>query len=345
MAKLYRGLLQTDLEEVISGVGEDWGKFRDSTLLVLGGTGFVGSWLVSSLLYADTAFQLNLSIVLVTRDVNATNIKLSLSKDDPVILVRADLQKPFEYNFPNADFYIHAATPSVLSTGLSNPGALGESTINGAVLISKLMNRNQSESTFLHTSSGAVYGPQSLNLDMRLESHALPENSLLTSYAKSKIETEKYFLRTSENGLIQGSNPRLFSFFGPRLALEEHFAIGNFINDGLKDSTIKIKGNPGTTRSYLYPTDLTIWLVKLLINPHVGPLNIGSDASYSMLELGTLISGMTSQKGVELLNPNIQSSRYVPSIEKIKEHLNVVPSVSISDGIERWMTWLQMTQK
>ena len=345
MAKLYRGLLQTDLEEVISGVGEDWGKFRDSTLLVLGGTGFVGSWLVSSLLYANSAFQLNLKIVLVTRDVNSTNIKLSLSKNDPLILVRADLQNPFEYVFPSADFYIHAATPSVLSTGLSNPGASGQSTMNGAVLISNLMKRNQGESTFLHTSSGAVYGPQSLNLEMRLESQALPEQSLITPYAKSKLEAEEYFLRTSESRLIRGSNPRLFSFFGPRIALEEHFAIGNFINDGLKDSAVKVKGNPGTTRSYLYPTDLTIWLVRLLVNPCIEPLNIGSDVSYSMLELGTLISAMTSQKGVELLNPSIQSSRYVPSIEKIKAHLNVSPNVSLSNGIERWITWLQMTQK
>jgi hypothetical protein len=64
-----------------------------------------------------------------------------------------------------------------------------------------------------------------------------------------------------------------------------------------------------------------------------------------MLELGTLISEMTSQKGVELLNPSIQSSRYVPSIEKIKAHLNVLPNVSLSNGIERWITWLQMNQK
>ena len=132
---------------------------------------------------------------------------------------------------------------------------------------------------------------------------------------------------------------------GEDLPKDAHFAIGNFLRDGLSGNKILINGSPETIRSYLYPTDLTAWLILLIANPSSENLNIGSEKSYSMLQLANLVSSLTSNKGFQLLNPDSEASIYVPSTLNTREMLKVKESVSLENGLERWIKWLELTKK
>jgi nucleoside-diphosphate-sugar epimerase len=132
----------------------------------------------------------------------------------------------------------------------------------------------------------------------------------------------------------------LFAFFGPGLPLDRHFAIGNFVQDGLNGKPIRILGNPETKRSYMFPTDLTSWLLTALVNPIEGNFNVGSEIGISMLELATLVSGLTSSKGVEMLNRLEPASNYVPSTTNFRQTFRVDESVALSEGLGWWIDWL-----
>ena len=344
--KLSRGgVFQSDLDEILEGVGDSWNQFRNSDFLILGGTGFIGTWLVSALLNANQALTLNLNLNIITRNPQDAATRLKFGSSDPISLLKFDLRNAQTFDLPPKNFYMHAATPSVTATGSSDESSVQEATIGGMQMILDLIGKNPKESSFLHTSSGAVYGPQPLDLERRLEGNAVNKDDLISVYAKSKVAAEELLNSAIANGITKGSNPRLFAFEGPHISTVEHFAIGNFLHDGLKGRQIQVKGNGNTVRSYLYPTDLTVWLLKLLANPCDNPINIGSDIPVTMLELANIVSELTSKKGVDFLNPSTPASRYVPSIENAKRILQVKPKVSLVEGLERWIKWLEATKK
>lgn len=83
-------------------------------------------------------------------------------------------------------------------------------------------------------------------------------------------------------GVVKGTNPRLFNFFGPGLPLKSHFAIGNFVHDALNENQIKVTGSLETMRSYLYISDLVIQLFALSTKPTLDVLHIGSKSSINL---------------------------------------------------------------
>ena len=188
-------------------------------------------------------------------------------------------------------------------------------------------------------SSGIVYGPQLLSERNRLERSITVESNSRSGYLNAKIAAELIFSEASDAGLINSISPRLFAFAGPGIALDEHFAVGNFLRDGLQGKEIVVNGNPSTMRSYMYPTDLVIWILAALTNPKNLNVNIGSEFPISMYDLAHLISESTSRKGVSVLGGDQVANNYVPSTSVFRETFKVSQLVALSDGIERWIQW------
>jgi dTDP-glucose 4,6-dehydratase len=111
---------------------------------------------------------------------------------------------------------------------------------------------------------------------------------------------------------------RCFAFVGKYLPREQHFAIGNFIDDGLNKRSIRIKAKNLVYRSYMYADDLTIWLMTLanMANHSCDIFNVGSDERISIHELASKIA---NHFGQEVFIPSfnaVDEDSYVPSIQK-----------------------------
>jgi dTDP-glucose 4,6-dehydratase len=140
-------------------------------------------------------------------------------------------------------------------------------------------------------------------------------------------------------------NPRLFTFAGPHLVLDEHFAIGNFVQNLLSNENIVVKGNSETLRSYMYPTDLIIWFLKLAFNPTQKYLNFGVDKEVKIGTLAEIIASLGKVKVVKYLNEESIYSSYVPSTETARKHLNIDSTISLETSLEKWIDWLTHMKK
>lgn len=79
---------------------------------------------------------------------------------------------------------------------------------------------------------------------------------------------------------------RPYSFIGPLQDLDRPWAINNFINGALKNKEIRILGNPETSKSFLYPSDMVASILKYMLSEKTeAPLELGSTEVVSLNDI------------------------------------------------------------
>jgi nucleoside-diphosphate-sugar epimerase len=137
---------------------------------------------------------------------------------------------------------------------------------------------------------------------------------------------------------------RCWAFCGPHLPLDAHFAVGNFIGDVLAGRPISICGDGTPRRSYLYASDLVVWLWTMLFRaPPLVPINVGSGNDVSIRELAhvvaeTLVPG-TEVRVAKQAVAGAAPSRYVPSVKRAEEMLGLRETVGLAEQIRRTAEW------
>jgi UDP-glucuronate decarboxylase len=340
MLNLDIGLLQSDISEILEQTEAECLRLKNEKIVILGGTGFIGKWLTSFLCAANDELNLNLSIIIPTRNQTKAKKILPFSNSKIVNFYEQDFSVSENILYGECKYYILGATPTTSKTGSGNFDHVYLSTINSIKSLISYPENFRLKPNVVNLSSGAVYSDNTS--EIILEKH-IKVKKFNNIYAKSKFDAEKLLIEFEARGILNLSSPRLFAFYGPYLKLDEHFAIGNFLKSCLESKPIEVKGNPKTTRSYLYPTDLVIWIIKLLLKPNSKPLNFGSDKRIFMEDLALLLSKRFNNQKVNFSNPEAKITNYVPSIENTKKFLNVSQRVSLEDGIDRWVKWIQLT--
>ena len=199
----------------------------------------------------------------------------------------------------------------------------------------------------LFVSSGAVYGrSQSTRVEFTENDLSGPDTlNARNAYAESKRLAEMLCTIYAKNYGLEIPIARCFAFVGPFLNLDIHYAIGNFIRDGLSNRTIEVKGDGRPLRSYLYPTDLMEWLITILVNGKSCQAdNVGSNESISIGNLANLISKSFPGVGIVIRQAPVDQNppeSYVPSILKIRHERGLKIRVQLNEAIDRTIRWNQ----
>jgi dTDP-glucose 4,6-dehydratase len=333
-------MLDSDSDELVEFAAQHFTVPRYSRILLLGGTGFVGRWLSKTLVQIKRYKFPDIEITVVTRDFRSAQVSLGRDTSALVKFIQHDLtQAPLSF-LDRFDIVIHGAVPSTTKTGGNRPDVFSSISTNVEKSVSELVSRHKNKPLVFHLSSGAVYGPQPLHVRNQPETNLLA-TSLNNPYADSKIQFENSMTNLAESDSIEFCSPRLFTFAGPYLALDQHFAIGNFLQQGLNNEEIVVKGNPLTKRSYLYPTDLIKAILYLISMPSSKPVNIGSDQPLTMEEISRRVAAATKRNEIRFSNINLPATNYVPSCTYLKSRISDWPSVDFSEALDRWIKWLQ----
>jgi nucleoside-diphosphate-sugar epimerase len=329
-----------DLEHIFENTQDIWESFRGKSIFLTGGTGFFGKWLLESFIYVNEKLALNAKITTLTRNPEGFLMQYPFYKehDNTVQFVKGDILN-YDFSFDEKfQFIIHAATAASEVLNKSNPLLMMDTITIGTRKVLDFAITQPIEG-FLFISSGAIYGKQPWNVSNIKEedSFKVDINNPNTAYAEGKRIAELYCSTYFYKKSLPVKIARCFAFVGPYLPLDTHFAIGNFISNVLNNEDIIIKGDGSTIRSYMYASDLMVWLWSILSKGEINQsYNVGSDEAISIKELVEKIISITDTKveakikGLPIQYENIDI--YCPDIKKSMK-LNLAKKVNLNDAI------------
>ncbi len=364
-------LPQEDLDHILRSTAPLWEEARGQRIFITGGTGFFGTWLTESFSYINRELSLNSEATILTREPAAFARKAPhVVADHAVHLLEGDV---CNFTFPQESypFVIHAATQASAKQAVNAPLEMLNTILEGTRRTLDFAIHCGAR-RFLLTSSGAVYGKQASDVTHVSETITgapdPPDPAYLDSrpdiwvkttcpdpldpasvYAEGKRTAELMCALYSKAHGLDCKIARCWAFSGPHLALDAHFAIGNFIGDVLAGRPIQIGGDGTPRRSYLYASDLTIWLWTMLFRaPTMMPINVGSAEDVSIYELAQRITqalGAATEIHVAR-QPTYEfgPSRYVPSVDRAAQVLGLKPTISLDEGIRKMAGWYRSAQ-
>jgi dTDP-glucose 4,6-dehydratase len=342
-------LPSADLEHILSHTDALWEPMRGANIFVTGGTGFFGRWLLESFAFVNERLGLGARMTILSRNPEAFAKKApALAAYPGIKFIEGDVRELKPDPARRYAFFIHAAMDSV---GQVDPIATFDTIVSGTraaldFAVASGVGR------FLFTSSGAVYGPQPSEVTHVPESYSGAPDSTrpVSAYGEGKRAAE--LLCASYHARHPGLEPviaRCFAFVGPYLPLDAHFAIGNFIRDGLRGGPIAIGGDGTPYRSYLYAADLAIWLWTLLFRGRAGRVyNVGSEEDVTILKLASTVAEcFPNPPDVTIARqpvPGAAPSRYVPATRLAASELGLTALIPLREAISRTAAWHSFTE-
>ena len=316
-----------------------WRSLAGQKIFITGGTGFVGKWLLATLLDANAAFSLGCHITVLSRN-PASFLNDWPAMDGQVDWIAGDV-RDFLIGSECHDVIIHAATDVVAQ---ATPQDVFMTCLEGTRRVLALA-RASGARRLLLLSSGAVYGPLPAGMTHVPETHLGGPDPLLTAsaYGEGKRASEWLAAQAFADGL-DVHIARLFAVVGPHLPLDKHFAVGNFLRAAMKGEEIVVNGDGTPYRSYLYAADMAAWLWAVLLRGRPGrAYNVGSMDSLSILALAQRVARVLSpQVGVRAVRTAPREyvpQYYVPSTQRAHEELGLPPSLGLDESLKRTARW------
>ena len=308
-----------------------------ATLLVIGGSGFFGKSILDMFQRGGlTPWNID-KVIAMSRSAKRLETEAPELVKGNVELIELDIATT---NYlPEADYVIHAAASTDARNYLSAGEKERENIQAGTLNYCRLARNNKNTKT-LYVSSGAVYGSQPPEVSHIKETYQVKDPNDIPEgkrdYAVAKRDAEALIKELGAEGM-KVSIARCFAFVGKYLPRDQHFAIGNFIADGLAGRSIKVRANHLVFRSYMYADDLVEWMMEILVNANsnCSIFNVGSDEAVNM---GELASKVAAYFGVEVDAENIVSEkidRYVPSIQKAFDELELNCKFDLDQAIHQ----------
>jgi len=304
-------------------------------ILVLGGTGFIGSHIVDALLEAGHVIKVLDRTLKYRNDKFPQHVEyIQADFSDSLVLLEA---------LTGIDAVIHLVSSTVPGTSNLDPIADIQSNLVNSVNLFKAMQQADVKRIIYFSSGGTVYGnPMQLPIS---ESHSTHP---ISSYGIIKLAIENYlFMHQKLYGLIpivlRLSNP-----YGPRQGhLGAQGVVGTFLRQIMQNQPIKIWGDGSVIRDYIYIADAVSACLAAIDSEVQGVFNVGSGAGYSLLDIIQAIEDCTQQKAQLIFEPKrgFDVKEVVLDCSLAKEKFNWLPKYSLVQGVGFHYEWLLNLEK
>ena len=358
-------VVHSDLSYICSHLEEEFANMAGKNLLITGGAGFLGYYLVQAVLYWNN--QSDLSDIQVTVYDNymrgVPDWLTALEGDSNLVLVKHDITNPLPDEMGNYQYIIHAASIASPIFYRKYPIETMDANVNGLRYLleycrAQKENGNPVEG-FLFYSSSEIYGDPAPDAIPTAEDYRgiVSCTGPRACYDESKRYGETLCVNFARQYDLPIKTARPFNNYGPGLKITDRRVLPDFARDVLAGRDIVMLSDGSPTRTFCYVADAIVGYFKILVRGRAGEAyNIGVEApEISMARLaeivvetaeslfdfqGKVIRKESSDKEYLIDNPN----RRCPQIGKARKELGYDPKITLDEGIKRSLLWYSGNQ-
>ena len=359
--KKSKDVVNQDLEYICDNLKKEFSILSGKKLLITGGGGFLGFYLVQSLLHWNRKVAQDQTIKVTVYDNYIRGLPhwiLGLEGNKTLTLVKHDITHPLPDAIDDFNYIIHAASISSPFYYRKHPIETMDANVDGLRYLLEYC-REQKErgrpvNGFLFYSTSEIYGDPSPEDIPTPETYRgyVSSTGPRACYDESKRYGETLCVNFARIYDLPIKIARPFNNYGPGLMITDRRVIADFARDILagKDITLLSDGTP--RRTFCYVADATIGYYKILVRGRKDETyNIGvqrpeisiADLAERMVKLGRLLFGyqgkaifkVSPDRDYLIDNPN----RRCPMIDKARDELGFNPTISLDEGLMRSLIW------
>jgi UDP-glucuronate decarboxylase len=343
-------MLNTDLTEIVSRLGEEAKHFAGKTVILTGGRGFLGRYFIDvfAALNADV-LETPVRLVVLDNLITAGNYGSEAQGFDHMEFVVHDVIQPFSFD-ENVDYVIHAAGIASPFYYQAYPLETLEVAISGTQNMLNLAKNKGAQFTFF--SSSEIYGdPDSKHMPIA-ESYRgnVSCQGPRACYDESKRigETLCYIYHTRDG--VKTNTIRPFNIFGPGMEENDYRVLPNFASRIKAGLPLIVYGSGRQSRTFCYITDAMVGFFLVILKGVPGEAyNIGSPKpEVSMIDLVKTLQKISkreltyNQIEYPASYPADEPMRRCPDIRKARLQLKFNPIVRLDEGLRRFLDWSSM---
>lgn len=304
-----------------------WENLENKTVMISGGTGFIGSFLSDVIRYRNNKYNSNTKIVSLSRRGGQS--------DDTVEYIKADITKPIKYE-GGVDYILHLASNTHPKQYGDDP--VGTITVNVIGCDNLLKVAVAKGSKFLLASSVEIYGQGTEELMNESYCGYIDCNTARAGYNEAKRTcealTQSYMQQYGTSVVIA----RLARVIGPDKKIDTK-AMSQFMDKALANEDIVLKSKGNQKFSYCYIADAVSGIFKILFDGVNGEAYNISDENEGITLGGyaAFIAELAGRKVEYQIEDDAAASRAsyaLLDISKLKQ-IGWKPLFSVSEALKR----------
>ncbi len=304
-------------------------------VLVTGGAGFLGSHLCDRLV-AQGQDVICLDNFFTSQKSNVAHL---LEKPN-FELIRHDVTHPV---WLEVDEIYNLACPAAPGHYQYNPIKTMKTSVLGAINVLGMAKRCRAK--VFQASTSEVYGDPEIH--PQPESYRGNVNPIgpRACYDEGKRAAETLFFDYHRRNRVNIRVGRIFNTYGPRMHPFDGRVVSNFIRQALAGEDITVFGDGSQSRSFCYVDDLIDAFLAHMAAPDtcVGPINMGNNREFTMLELAELVIELTGS-GSKIVHRDLPADdprQRQPDLALAKRELSWEPKVTLRDGLEKTIAYFE----
>lgn len=308
------------------------------TILVTGGTGFLGSHLCARLIEngdkvicVDNNYTGSLdNVASIIDHPNFTFIEHDICD---VLDIKEHIDQIYNLACP-ASPPAYQGTYAIKTT---------KTCVYGAINMLELAKKNNA--TILHSSTSEVYGEPLEHPQKETYRGNVNPIGIRACYDEGKRCAESLFFDYYRQENVDIKIIRVFNTYGPHMDPNDGRVVSNFICQALRGEDITIYGDGNQSRSFCYVDDLIDIIVQVMGAPKgfTGPINTGNPDEFTIKELAEKVLEKipTSSKLIYKDLPLDDPTQRRPDITLAREEFAWYPKMKLNEGLDKTIAYFK----